>query len=62
MAVVSPAEQVRMLDGLKVSFAGKGLKQRDGRPDPQHGATVRACLAALTGLQALAELYKGGQR
>lgn len=60
MAVMPPAEQVRMLDGLKASIAGKAAKQRDARPDPQQqGATVRVCLAALTGVQALAELYKG---
>ena len=60
MAVVPAAEQVRMLDGLKVTFAGKGPKQKDSRVDPQqHGNAMRACLAALTGLQALVELYKG---
>ena len=60
MAVVSPSEQARMLDGLKASFSGKAGKQRDLKPDPQqHGVTVRACLAALTGLQAIADLYKG---
>lgn len=58
--MVPPSEQVRMLDGLKASFAGKAAKQRDLKPDPQqHGIAVRACLAALTGLQAIADLYKG---
>ena len=62
MGVCAPAEQVRMLDGLKSSVTGKAGKQY-GRGDPQqllqHGIAIRASIAALCGLQVLVDRYKG---
>lgn len=62
MGVCAPAEQVRMLEGLKNSVVGKGGKQ-PGRGDPQqllqHGITTRASIAALSGLQTVVDRYKG---
>lgn len=62
MGVCAPAEQVRMLDGLKSSVVGKAGKLY-GRGDPQqllqHGIATRASIAALSGLQILVDRYKG---
>ena len=62
MGVCAPAEQVRMLDGLKSSVTGKAGKQY-ARGDPQqllqHGIAIRASIAALPGLQVLVDRYKG---
>lgn len=62
MGVCAPAEQVRMLDGLRTSASGKVSKQRE-RGDvlllQQHAVAARACIAALSGLQALVDRYKG---
>ena len=62
MGVCAPAEQVRMLDGLRVSVTGKAGKQY-GRGDPQqqlqHGIAIRASIAALSGLQFLVDRFKG---
>ena len=62
MGVCAPAEQVRMLDGLKSSVLGKAGKLA-GRGDPQqllqHGIATRASIAALSGLQILVDRYKG---
>ncbi|KAL3149121.1 hypothetical protein ABBQ32_001960 [Trebouxia sp. C0010 RCD-2024] len=62
MGVCAPAEQVRMLDGLKNSVVGKAGKQQ-GRGDPQqllqHGVATRASIAALSGLHTVVDRYKG---
>ena len=62
MGVCAPAEQVRMLDGLKNSVIGKAGKQY-GRGDPQQmlqqGIAIRASIAALSGLKVLVDRYKG---
>lgn len=62
LGVCAPAEQVRMLDGLRTSVIGKAGKQRE-RGDPQqlqqHGVAIRASIAALSGLQSLVDRYKG---
>jgi len=62
MGVCAPAEQVRMLDGLRTSASGKASKQRergDVLQQQQHAVAARACIAALSGLQALVDRYKG---
>ena len=62
MGVCAPAEQVRMLDGLRTSASGKVSKQRergDVLQQQQHAVAARACIAALSGLQALVDRYKG---
>ena len=62
MGVCAPAEQVRMLDGLRTSASGKVSKQRergDVLQQQQHTVAARACIATLSGLQALVDRYKG---
>ena len=62
MGMCAPAEQVRMLDGLRTSASGKVSKQRergDVLQQQQHAVAARACIAALSGLQALVDRYKG---
>ena len=60
MGVCAPAEQVRMLDGLRASATGKAGKQRERSDNQQQQAVVaRACIAALSGLQTLVDRYKG---
>ena len=60
MGVCAPAEQVRMLDGLRASATGKPGKQRErGDNQQQQAVAARACIAALSGLQTLVDRYKG---
>lgn len=62
MGVCAPAEQVRMLDGLRASASGKSGKQRERGEvlqQQQHAVAARACIAALSGLPTLVDRYKG---
>jgi len=62
LGVCAPAEQVRMLDGLRASATGKAGKQRergDILQQQQHAVATRACIAALSGLHTLVDRYKG---
>ena len=61
LGVCAPAEQVRMLDGLRTSVVGKPGKRERGDPQQlqQQGVATRASIAALSGLQALVDRYKG---
>ena len=63
MGVCAPAEQVRMLDGLRAKVTGRpGGKQRDRNDAQQQQAVATtACIAALSGLQTLVDRYKGKQ-